>query len=156
MRRSRFTLLLSLLLPFLTVVPAAAQSPLEETTIAQVHQAFANKCLTCRELVSRYLGRIAAYDKNGPAFNSLIRLNPAAETQATELDSRYAASGLTGPLHCVPVIVKDNMETAGLATTNGALVFANYMPVQDAFQVQRIKEDRPGQIQLGGMGIQPL
>ena len=140
MPRPPFTLLFSLLLPLLNVVPASAQFPLEETTIAQVHQAFANKSLTCRELVSRYLGRIAAYDKNGPALNSLIRLNPAAETQAAELDRRYAASGLTGPLHCVPVIVKDNMETAGLATTNGALVFKNYMPVRDAFQVQRIKE----------------
>ena len=84
--------------------------------------------LTCRALVDQYLKRIEAYDKNGPAINSIVLLNPDVEKQADELDRRFAQSGLTGPLHCVPMIVKDNFETKGLQTTDGALAFAEYIP----------------------------
>ncbi len=66
-------------------------------------------------------------------------INPAVQSEADELDRRYAASGFTGPLHCVPLIVKDNFETKGLRTTDGALAFAKYIPDQDAFEVQRAK-----------------
>ncbi len=120
----------------------AAAQPFEvhEATIAEVHTAFQAGRLTCTALVRSYLRRIEAYDRNGPAINSLILVNPSVEREAAELDRRFAASGLTGPLHCVPLIVKDNIETAGLATTNGALVFSGYVPRRDAFQVRRIKE----------------
>ncbi len=91
-------------------------------------------------LVGAYLKRIAAYDKNGPALNSIILINPDAERRSEELDRRFAQSGLTGPLHCVPVIVKDNFETEGLQTTDGALAFAGYIPNKDAFQVKRLKD----------------
>jgi amidase len=111
-----------------------------ETTIAQVHDAMKAGRLTCRELVGAYLKRIEAYDKNGPAINSIVVVNPEVEKQAEELDRRFAQSGVTGPLHCVPVIVKDNFETHGLQTTDGALAFAGYLPDKDAFQVRRIKE----------------
>ena len=70
----------------------------------------------------------------------MILINPDVEKQADELDRRFAQSGLTGPLHCVPMIVKDNFETKGLQTTDGALAFAGYIPDKDAFQVKRIKE----------------
>jgi Asp-tRNA(Asn)/Glu-tRNA(Gln) amidotransferase A subunit family amidase len=113
---------------------------IEETTIANIHQAMKDGRLTCRALVDGYLDRIRTYDKNGPAINAIIMLNPEAEKQADELDRRFRATGLTGPLHCVPMIVKDNFETQGLRTSNGALVFAKYIPTQDAFQVKRIKE----------------
>ena len=96
--------------------------------------------LTCRELVGYYLRRIEAYDKNGPALNSIVIVNPEVEKQAADLDRRFAQSGITGPLHCVPVIVKDNFETKGLQTTDGALAFAGFLPEKDAFQVRRIKE----------------
>lgn len=141
MPRAISLLLLSTLL-LATTAPAQTPAPfeVEETTIAQVHQAFQSGELTCRALVGLYLKRIAAYDKNGPAINSLVLVNPDAEKQAEELDRRFAQSGLTGPLHCVPMIVKDNFETIGLPTTNGALVFAKYIPRKDAFQVKRIKE----------------
>jgi Asp-tRNA(Asn)/Glu-tRNA(Gln) amidotransferase A subunit family amidase len=112
----------------------------EEATIAQVHAAMQAGQLTCRALVGQYLKRIAAYDKNGPAINSLILINPDVEKQADELDRRFSQSGLTGPLHCVPVIVKDNFETQGLQTTDGALALAGYIPDKDAFQVKRIKQ----------------
>ncbi|MCU1238349.1 MAG: Amidase [Candidatus Solibacter sp.] len=127
----------------LLVMPLAAQkvAPFEvtEATIAQVHDAM-KAGLTCRALVGLYLKRIEAYDKNGPAINSIVIVNPDVEKQAEELDRRFAQSGMTGPLHCVPVIVKDNFETAGLQTTDGALAFSGYLPAQDAFQVKRVKE----------------
>jgi len=123
---------------------ALAQRPapfeVEETTIAQVHDAMRAGRLTCRELVGQYLKRIDAYDKNGPAINSIVVINPDVTKEAEELDRRFAQSGMTGPLHCVPVIVKDNFETTGLQTANGALAFAGYLPKQDAFQVQRVRQ----------------
>jgi amidase len=112
----------------------------EEATIAQVHDAMKAGRLTCRGLVDMYLKRIAAYDKNGPAINSIILINPDAEKQADELDRRYSQSGLTGPLHCVPMIVKDNFQTAGLQTTDGALALAGFIPNKDAFEVKRVKD----------------
>ena len=126
------------------VVSALAQRPapfeVTEATIAQVHDAMKAGRLTCRELVAHYLKRIEAYDKNGPAINSIVVVNPDVEKQAEELDRRFSQSGLSGPLHCVPVIVKDNFDTRGLQTTDGALAFAGFLPDKDAFQVQRIKQ----------------
>ncbi|MBM3735566.1 MAG: amidase [Acidobacteria bacterium] len=133
-------------LPALTALAAvlAAQPPppfeVTEATIAQVHAAIQAGRLSCRELVRQYLRRIEAYDRNGPAINSLVVLNPYAEAQAAELDRRYAERGLTGPLHCVPTIVKDNFETLGLQSANGALAFEGYVAREDAHQVKRIKE----------------
>jgi amidase len=125
-------------------LPLAAQKPapfeVEEATIAQVHDAIKAGRLTCRALVGMYLKRIDAYDKNGPAINSIVTLNPEVEKQADELDRRFAQSGLTGALHCVPVIVKDNFETRGLQTTDGALALAGYLPDKDAFQVKRVED----------------
>lgn len=130
------------LLFLLTALPLLAQRPfpVEETTIAQVHAAFKARRLTCQNLVQTYLDRIAAYDQQGPTLNSLILVNPRVLDEARALDLRYAQSGPVGPLHCVPLIVKDNFETAGLPTTNGALVFSKYVPVKDAFQVSRAKQ----------------
>ena len=96
--------------------------------------------LTCRALVDQYLKRIEAYDKNGPAINAIVMVNPDVQKQADELDRRFAQSGLIGPLHCVPMIVKDNFETRGLRTSNGALVFGSYVPGNDAFLVKRVKD----------------
>ena len=134
-------------LPACLIVAAALASAqpatpfeVEEATIAQVHEAMKAGRLTCRALVGEYLKRIAAYDKNGPALNSLVVLNPDAEKQAAELDRRFAAGGLTGPLHCVPIIVKDNFQTQGLQTTDGALALAGFLPQKDAFEVKRVKE----------------
>ena len=128
-------------------VPGAltrAQTPppfdVVEATIGQVHAAIAAKRLTCRALVDAYLARIAAYDKTGPALNAIVVINAAATTEADELDRRFAQGGLTGPLHCVPTIVKDNFETIGLQTAAGSLALEGLTPDRDAFQVKRIKE----------------
>ncbi|HTW65651.1 MAG TPA: amidase family protein, partial [Bryobacteraceae bacterium] len=100
------------LMLFAAVLRAQTAAPfeVEEATIAQVHAAMRARRLTCRELVDAYIRRINAYDKNGPAINSIVIVNPAAIEEADELDRRFAQSGLTGPLHCVPMIVKDNFE----------------------------------------------
>src|SRR3954463_16091195 len=95
-----------------------AQFDVVEATIPEVHDAMKAGRLTCRALVDQYLKRIQAYDKNGPAINAIVIVNPEVEEQADELDRRFAQSGLTGPLHCVPMIVKDNFETKGLRTSN--------------------------------------
>ncbi len=122
---------------------ASAQRParfrLDETTIADVHAAFRAKRLTCHALVEAYLDRIAAVDKTGPAINALITINANALTTADSLDRRYAASGPLGPLHCIPMIVKDNMETHDLQTTAGSLSLKGWIPSRDATMVARIR-----------------
>jgi amidase len=134
-------------IPTLALVGAAllsaqtsASFDVVEATIGQVHEAMKAGRLTCRDLVDQYLKRIELYDKNGPAINAIVLVNPDVGKEAAELDRRFAQSGLTGPLHCVPMIVKDNFETRGLRTTNGALAFASYIPAEDAFLVKRVRE----------------
>ena len=127
------------------LVPAAlaAQRPapfrVEETTIAAVHSALRAKSLTCHQLVQRYLDRLAAYDKSGPAINAIITINAKAISIADSLDKRFTRDGITGPLHCIPVIVKDNYETSDLQTTAGSLALKGWIPLQDATMVARIR-----------------
>jgi len=134
-----------LVLPlFLFAAVPAAQTPpafeVQEATIAQIHAAMRAGRLTCHGLVEQYLRRIDAYDKNGPAINAIVVTNPDALKQADDLDRRFAASGPIGPLHCVPMIVKDNFETIGLQSANGSLALAGFVSDRDAFQVRRVKE----------------
>src|SRR5204863_562426 len=94
----------------------------------------------CRALVDAYLKRIDAYDKRGPALNAIVVINPNATREADDLDRRFAQAGLTGPLHCIPAIVKDNFETIGLQSADGSLSLQGFVSNKDAFQVRRIKE----------------
>ncbi len=120
---------------------AQAPPPFEvhEATIAQIHEAMLARRLTCRALVEQYVRRIDAFDKNGVAINAIVVTNPEALTTADDLDRRLAQSGLAGPLHCIPIIVKDNFETVGLQSANGSLALAGFVSQQDAFQVARVK-----------------
>ena len=111
-----------------------------DATIAQIHEAMEAGDLTARDLVAAYLARIEAYDRRGPAINAIIIVNPDALTRAAELDAVFANRGLTGPLHGIPVIVKDNYDTAGLPTTAGSLALAESEPPGDAFQVRKIRD----------------
>lgn len=133
-----------LVLSFLAAPAAAAAQPapfrIEETTVAAVHAALRAGTLTCRDFVARYLRRVDAYDRNGPAVNALVVVNPDALRVADSLDARARAGAPLGALHCVPVIVKDNFETAGLQTTAGSLSLAGYVPLRDATQVRRLRE----------------
>jgi len=112
----------------------------EEATIAEIHAAMADGRISAEALVQTYLDRIEAYDKTGPFINSLITVNDQALTRARELDSIYAASGFVGPLHGIPVIVKDNYDTYDLPTTNGVLALKHSIPPDDAFMVRRIRD----------------
>lgn len=113
---------------------------IEEATIRELHDEMRAGRLTCRELVQHYLNRIDAYDKKGPAINSLVVVNEKALERAAELDAQAARGGFAGPLHCVPVIVKDNFETIDLPTTAGSLSLAGWISSKDAFQVKKIRE----------------
>ncbi len=123
----------------LSAQPARRPFLLEEATIAQIHAAFKAKTLTCRALTKAYLDRIDALDKRGPAINAIILVNPQALAVADSLDKRYATGGPTGPLHCIPMIVKDNFETVGMQTTGGSLALEGWKPLQDATMVRQIK-----------------
>ena len=88
---------------------AAQKFEVMETTIAGVHAAFGSGRLTCRALVQAYLDRIAAYDKTGPALNAIQFVNPRALEQADSLDAVWRSKSPRGSLHCVPVLLKDQV-----------------------------------------------
>lgn len=114
---------------------------LEEATIDDIHSAFRSGDLTCRRLVELYLARIEAYDSSGPELNSIITLNPNALEEAEDLDRSFEQDGeMVGPLHGIPVLVKDQAETAGIRTTFGSIAFTDYTPEEDATAVRRLKE----------------
>ena len=117
-----------------------ARFTLDEATIASVHAAFRAGSLTCRSLVEQYLARIEANDKQGAALNAIVLVNPDALTVASDLDRRYRQSGPVGPLHCVPVIVKDNYETADMPTSAGSLSLKDMKTGKDAFVVKRLRD----------------
>src|SRR5215467_3814973 len=98
------------------------------------------KSLTCRALVQMYLDRIAAYDKKGPALNAIVVTNPDALKLADTLDARSVQLGPIGPLHCVPLIVKDNYETVDMPTSAGSLSLKGVMSKTDAFQIKKLRE----------------
>src|SRR5580692_9026701 len=120
---------------------------IEETTIDQVHAAYKARRLTARQLTQAYLDRIRAYDQQGPKISAIITLNPRALEEADKLDDQFRRSGFIGPLHGIPVLVKDEIDTAGMPTTLGSLVFKDYRPPLDAFVVARLK--KAGAIILG-------
>jgi Asp-tRNA(Asn)/Glu-tRNA(Gln) amidotransferase A subunit family amidase len=112
-----------------------------EATIRGAQEALAAGRITCVQLVQAYLDRIRAYDGAGPALKAIITINPRALQAAAEMDRLYAANRATaGPLHCVPVILKDNYDTADMPTTGGSLTLAKSVPLQDAFVVQRLRK----------------
>ena len=112
----------------------------EEATIADIHAAFSARTLTCHAPVRMYLDRIEAYDRKGPALNAIIVTNPDALKLADALDARFAQSGPAGPLHCVPLIVKDNYETTDMPTSAGSLSLKGVMAKTDAFQIKKLRE----------------
>jgi Asp-tRNA(Asn)/Glu-tRNA(Gln) amidotransferase A subunit family amidase len=130
----------SILLLLLPALACAPSFQVEEATIADIHQAMEEGRLTAEELVRSYLDRIEAYDRQGPYLNSIITVSEHALGRARELDAAFAESGFTGPLHGIPVIVKDNYDTDDLPTTNGTLAFRGAIPPDDAYQVRKLRE----------------
>lgn len=111
-----------------------------ETTIADVHAAYKAGTLSAPQLVQMYLDRIAAYDKKGPEINALISLNPKALEEADRLDAAFNRSGFVGPLHGIPVIMKDQADIKEMPTTLGSVLFKDYMPGRDGFVVAKLKK----------------
>ena len=128
---------------------------LTETTVGGIAAAFAAKAISARELVQLYLNRIEAYDRNGPMINSVISLNPTALEDASRLDALYAAGGPVGPLHGIPVLLKDQMDAVGMPTTMGSLLFKDYYPDRDSFVTAKLRAAGAiilGKVTLGEMG----
>ena len=118
-----------------------------EATIDDIRQALGDGRLTCVELVQGYLDRIEQFDRQGPALHAVQTVNPQALQRAGELDRIHAADGPVGPLHCIPVLVKDQVEVAGMATTYGSALFEDFDSGRDATIVIRMRD--AGAIILG-------
>lgn len=112
----------------------------EEATIAEMQKAMESGLITSRQLTSDYLARIEAYDQQGPRLNSLSAVNPNALEEAEWMDAERAASGPRGPLHGIPVIVKDNYLTRGLQTAAGSASLAGWVSQEDATVVRRLRD----------------
>lgn len=111
-----------------------------DATIADIHGAFEDGTLTARRLVEMYFERIEAYDQKGPGINSLISLNPRALDEADRLDAAFKASGFVGPLHGIPMVMKDQGDVAEMPTTMGSVLFKDHMPGRDSFVVAKLKD----------------
>ena len=112
-----------------------------ELTIAALHDALLARVLSCVELVDWYLARIQTHDRNGARIQAVVTVNPLAREEAAARDAFLAAEGrLSGPLHGVPVLVKDQAETASLRTTFGSILFESYVPTSDATLVTKLKD----------------
>jgi Asp-tRNA(Asn)/Glu-tRNA(Gln) amidotransferase A subunit family amidase len=125
-----------------------------EKTIPELQAAMAAGTITSRTLVEQYLARIAAYDQNGPRVNAMIVLNPKAVAEAEALDRERSTRGPRGPLHGIPVVVKDNFDTRDLPTSAGSAALASLQPASDAFQVRKLRE--AGAIILGKTNLHEL
>src|SRR5262245_20217632 len=112
----------------------------EEASISSIHAALSARMVTCVQVIQSYLNRIDAYDHRGPALNSIITINPHALDTAAEMDRLDGAVVRQHPLHCIPVILKDNYDTADMPTTGGSLTLAKLVPAADGFVVKRLRQ----------------
>ena len=127
--------------------PAPARFELVEATISEMLDAMNTGLLTSEQLVEMYLARIAAYDDAGPMLNSYLHVSESALIQARQLDVVRRRGGQTGPLYGIPVVLKDNVDTADMPTTAGSVALEGSIPAGDAFITRRLR--RAGAIILG-------
>ena len=125
-----------------------------EKSIRDLQAAMADGRVTSERLVELYLERIAKYDQSGPRLNSVIHINANAARDARELDAERKAGRTRGPLHGIPVLLKDNFETRDMPTTGGSLALRGVVPVRDAFQVGQLR--RAGAVLLGKLNLHEL
>jgi Asp-tRNA(Asn)/Glu-tRNA(Gln) amidotransferase A subunit family amidase len=125
-----------------------------ESSIARLQSAQASGETTSRQLVEQYLERIAAFDRAGPALNTIVTLNPDARADAERLDRERREGKLRGPLHGIPILVKDNYATLGMPTSAGTLALATFQTSNDATVVRRLRE--AGAIILGKTSLHEL
>ena len=145
-------------MPLLAVAQASPRvtAPFEvhEATIGQLQTAMSDGRTSALRLVESYLARIAAFDAQGPALNSMIRLNPQARADARRLDAERRAGKVRGPMHGVPIILKDNFNTSDMPTSGGSLALASHQTSDDAFVVKRLRD--AGAIILGKSNLHEL
>src|SRR6185369_17193186 len=138
-------------LPLTKTNPETSPPPafeLEELTIADLQQGLQSGKYSSRELVEKYSDRITDIDKKGPALYSVIEMNPDAEKIATALDRERKERGVRGPLHGIPILIKDNIDTQDrMMTTAGSLALVGAKPARDAYVAQKLRE--AGAIILG-------
>jgi amidase len=120
---------------------------LEEATIAEISDAFANGSLSCVKLAELYVERIAAYDDAGPKINSVATVNPGVMEAAAALDAEFERFGPRSRLHCIPVLLKDNIDTYDMPTTNGSVILKDAVPPDDAYIAARLRSQ--GALMLG-------
>ncbi len=141
----RFYSALALILMFGACVPTSSkydQLGLEEITIPELRQGYENGDFTIEEVTEAYLMRIVEVDVDGPELNSIITVNPEALDIARKLDDELAAGTVRGPLHGVPVILKDNIDTGDkMPNTAGAVPMKGSMPWRDAFITEKLREN---------------
>lgn len=125
-----------------------------ERSIAELAFALCSGRTSAHALVTTYLERISTFDKQGPAINAISRLNPLAKEEAVELDNELRAYGPRGPLHGIPMVVKDNIDTHGMPTTAGCAALENAFPKSDAPCVARLRA--AGAIVLGKSNMSEL
>src|SRR3954467_1947534 len=126
----------------LVVAPANAADPaldLERLTVSDAQTQMAAGQLTSVQLTRAYINRIAATNTRGPGLNAVRLLNPRALQDAAQLDLERATGHVRGPLHGVPVLVKDNLDAAGLPTTSGSVALQNSGPSRDSTVVARLR-----------------
>jgi amidase len=119
---------------------SAAAFPYAEAGISDLQAAMARGETSSHALVQAYLARIIALDHNGPRLNAIIELNPLARSEAAALDAERAAGHVRGPLHGLPVLLKDNIDATPMATTAGSLALTGFRPGSDAFLVARLRQ----------------
>ncbi|MGV3755483.1 MAG: amidase family protein, partial [Verrucomicrobiota bacterium] len=123
-----------------TSAPASPPFVLEEVTIAALQQGLLEGNYSAAELVRLYQGRIAAVDQQGPKLKAVLELNPEALAIAERLDAERHTKGVRGPLHGIPILIKDNIDTYDrLQTTAGSLALAGSIAPRDAFIVERLR-----------------
>ncbi len=122
-------------------VAMSAPFNVEEASIASIHKAILAKQTTCAAIVDAYLARIEAYNKNGPALNAVITINPQAREIAAKQDAEIAKTGkITKPLQCIPVAAKDNYNTTDMPTSGGNLVLKSVTPLKESTVTQRLRD----------------
>jgi len=119
--------------------PKPAPVTWPEATVADIHRALDARAVTCRQVVQAYLDRIDAYDRRGPSLRALIAVNPRALEEADRLDREAARGAERQALHCIPLILKDNFDTADMPTTGASVTLARSVPPDDAFVVKRFR-----------------
>lgn len=120
---------------------AAPPFPIEEASISKIQTALKSGKLSCADLVDAYLARVAAYDKQGPALNAVLTVNPAAHELALAKDAEFKKTRkLSGPLHCIPIAAKDNYNTLDMPTTGGSEALKGVRPAIESTVTRKLRE----------------